>query len=141
MSDATPVPYQPSVPAEALRVGDAERFEAASALGEHFAAGRLGQEEFDGRVRDAYAARTRGELQALFTDLPEPAPFRPAPPPAPPGWEVGRAARERAYPGPSLPVAPLLILAIFVAVSLIARFPVFPLLFLLWFGWGRRAWR
>ena len=144
MSDAAPVPYQPPVPQSALRVGDAERYEAASALGEHFAAGRLDQHEFDARVQDAYGARTRADLQRLFTDLPDPAPFRPAASPAARGWDAGRAARDRADRMPSwrLPVPPVvLILAVFVVVSVVARFPVFPLLFLLWFGWGRRAWR
>ena len=38
MTDSAPVPYEP-VPETRLRVGDAERYEAATALGEHFAAG------------------------------------------------------------------------------------------------------
>lgn len=143
MSDAAPVPYEP-LPESRLRVGDSERYEAASALGEHFATGRLDQVEYDTRVQEAYGARTRGDLERLFSDLPAPAPFRPGPPPGRTGWEAGRAARDRPGRPPSwpLPVPPVvLILAVFVLVSLIARFPVFPLLFLLWFGWGRRAWR
>ncbi|MFL6129139.1 MAG: DUF1707 domain-containing protein [Mycobacteriales bacterium] len=141
MTDAAPVPYEP-VPENRLRVGDAERYEAATALGEHFATGRLDQAEYDTRVQAAYAGRTRADLQALFTDLPEPAPFRPATPAAARGWDAGRAARDRARGGWRPPVVPvLLVLAAFVAVSLALGFPVFPLLFLLWFGWGRRAWR
>lgn len=143
MSDAAPVPYEP-LPESRLRVGDTERYEAAAALGEHFATGRLDQDEYDGRVQAAYAGRTRADLQRLFTDLPEPVPFRPLPSPAAAGWESGRAARDRRRRRPAwgpLPVPPaLLILAIFVVVSIVAHFPVFPLLFLLWFGWGRRAW-
>ena len=138
MTDAAPVPYEP-LPEARLRVGDAERYEAAGALGEHFAAGRLDQAEYDARVQAAYAARTRADLQALFPDLPEPAPFRPA---AAAGWVAGRAARDRTRPGWSPPVVPvLLVVAAFVAVSWAIRFPAFPLLFLLWFGWGRRTWR
>ena len=141
MSDAAPVPYEP-LPESRLRVGDAERYEAAKALGEHFATGRLDQLEYDTRVQEAYGARTRGDLERLFTDLPAPAPFRPAPPPGRTGWEAGRAARERSGPGRRTPVPPLvLIFALFVLVSVVAGFPVFPLLLLLWFGWGRRAWR
>jgi hypothetical protein len=143
MSDAAPVPYEP-LPESRLRVGDAERYEAAKALGEHFATGRLDQVEYDTRVQDAYGARTRGDLERLFSDLPAPAPFRPAPPPGRTGWEAGRAAREGfgGHQARRFPVPPVvLILAIFVLVSVIARFPVFPLLLLLWFGWGRRAWR
>jgi hypothetical protein len=144
--DRAPVPYEP-LPEGALRVGDNDRYQAATALGEHFATGRLDQEEYDSRVKAAYAARTRGDLERLFTDLPEPAPFRPRPTPARSAWQAGRAARDRSGYGPvrgrgGVPVVPVVaILAIFVVVSLVARFPVFPLLFLLWFGFGRRAWR
>lgn len=141
MTDAAPVPYQP-LPEPRLRVGDAERYQAATALGEHFATGRLDQAEYDARVQAAYAGRTRADLQALFTDLPEPAPFRPAPPPAERGWQAGRAARDRPRRGGVPTVVPvLLVIVAFVAVSWAVGFPVFPLLFLLWFGWGRRAWR
>ena len=140
MTDAAPVPYEP-VPEASLRVGDTERYEAATALGEHFATGRLDQDEYDARVQAAYAGRTRADLQALFADLPEPAPFRPAPPPAAPGWSAGRAARDSRR-GPVPPVIPVLVVVVaFVAVSWAVGFPAFPLLFLLWFGWGRRAWR
>ena len=62
MTDAAPVPYEP-LPHARLRVGDTERYEAAAALGEHFATGRLDQAEYDTRVQDAYAARTRGDLE------------------------------------------------------------------------------
>jgi hypothetical protein len=53
-----------------LRVSDQQREQAAQQLREHFAAGRLSQEELDERVQRAYAARTERELQALLTDLP-----------------------------------------------------------------------
>ena len=135
MSDAAPVPYE-SRPGSQLRVGDAERYEAAGALGEHFATGRLDQDEYDARVRDAYAGRTRADLERLFADLPAPAPFRPAPPP---GYPAGRAARDRRRP--VFPVLPVAVLVAFVVLSVVFRFPFLPLLFLLWFGCGRRAWR
>jgi Domain of unknown function (DUF1707) len=61
-----------------VRVGDAERQQAAMALGEHFAAGRLDHQEFDDRVRAAYGARTGHDLQLLFGDLPGPPPVKPA---------------------------------------------------------------
>jgi len=150
MTDAAPVPYEP-VPEARLRVGDAERYEAATALGEHFATGRLDQAEYDARVQAAYAARTRADLRTLFDDLPDPAPSRPAPrpagQPAVPGWADGRAARAaRAarsrgrYSGPPV-VLVLAVVAAVVAVSWAVGFPAFPLLILLWFGWGRRVWR
>lgn len=42
------------------------------ALGEHMSLGRLGVDEYGDRSARAAAARTRGELDQLFTDLPEP---------------------------------------------------------------------
>jgi DNA-binding CsgD family transcriptional regulator len=39
-------------------------------LGEHYAAGRLSDEEHDARAAAAVAARRRGELDALVADLP-----------------------------------------------------------------------
>lgn len=53
-----------------MRVGDAERESAAAELQEHFASGRLNQEELDERLAAVFAAKTRGDLNGLFTDLP-----------------------------------------------------------------------
>ena len=53
-----------------LRVSDAEREAAASALGDHLATGRLTIAEYEERVGQAWAARYGGELAELFTDLP-----------------------------------------------------------------------
>ncbi len=53
-----------------MRVSDAEREAAAAELREHFASGRLNQDELDERLATAFAAKTRGDLNALFTDLP-----------------------------------------------------------------------
>jgi hypothetical protein len=53
-----------------MRVSDAEREAAAAELREHFASGRLNQDELDERLASVFAARTRGDLNALFTDLP-----------------------------------------------------------------------
>jgi hypothetical protein len=53
-----------------IRIGTAEREAAARALGEHYAQGRLDQEEFEERTTAAYAARTSGDLAPLFEDLP-----------------------------------------------------------------------
>jgi hypothetical protein len=136
MTDLGNLPVEP-VPEGQLRVGDGERHEAATALGEHFATGRLDQQEFDDRVQAAYAARTRLDLRRLFADLPEPAPFkagppaRPAPPPEPRTWR----------PAVFFPVLPVLLVLLIVA-SVVTRVPLFPLFFVwMWLGWGRRAWR
>jgi hypothetical protein len=53
-----------------LRVSDQDREQAASAIREHYAAGRLDSTELEERVQAAYSARTRSELDALSADLP-----------------------------------------------------------------------
>jgi hypothetical protein len=53
-----------------MRVSDAEREAAAAEVREHFASGRLNQDELDERLTSVFAAKTRGDLNALFTDLP-----------------------------------------------------------------------
>jgi hypothetical protein len=75
------VTRRPAAPATPIRIGDVERDHAVSALGDHFAAGRLTREEFDTRVDQAMAARFDGDLRPLFADLPrsEPTPTTPGP--------------------------------------------------------------
>lgn len=151
MTDALPDPRPPEpeprspqpLPADLLRVGDAERQQAVTALGEHFAAGRLDQDEYDTRIQAAYRAKTRVDLQGLFGDLPEPVPFRAAGQQSfghQPGWQAGRDARDRTRRRMGSPVIPIIMaIAIFIGVSLLVHFPVVPLLFLLiWVGAGRR---
>jgi hypothetical protein len=53
-----------------LRVSDQQREQAAQDLREHFAAGRLTNEELGERVDVVYTARTEPELRALLADLP-----------------------------------------------------------------------
>jgi hypothetical protein len=53
-----------------IRVSDTEREAAAAELREHFASGRLNQDELNERLDQVFAAKTRGELNAPFTDLP-----------------------------------------------------------------------
>lgn len=55
-----------------LRVSDAERNAVAERLATHYSDGRLDQAEFDERVGRAMAAKTRGDLDGLFDDLPDP---------------------------------------------------------------------
>ncbi|NIH85500.1 DUF1707 SHOCT-like domain-containing protein [Amycolatopsis granulosa] len=57
-----------------LRLSDAERTEAMDALSEHVRTGRLDIDEFGIRSAKVAAARTRGDLAPLFTDLPAPRP-------------------------------------------------------------------
>jgi hypothetical protein len=56
--------------ASELRASDQQRDHAAKALREHFAAGRITQDELSDRVQTVYSARTEQELQALLADLP-----------------------------------------------------------------------
>ena len=55
---------------EFLRASDAERDHAVSELRNEFAEGRLSHETFMYRMQTALAARNRGQLAGLFTDLP-----------------------------------------------------------------------
>lgn len=57
-----------------IRTSDAERDEAVTALGAHLSTGRLDMGEYEERCGRAAVARTRGELEELFTDLPAPHP-------------------------------------------------------------------
>lgn len=57
-----------------MRVSDAERQAVADRLGGHYSEGRLDQAEFDDRVSRAMTAKTRGDLDGLFDDLPDPEP-------------------------------------------------------------------
>jgi Domain of unknown function (DUF1707) len=59
-------------PSPDIRIGDIEREEALQALGEHMRVGRLDVDEYGERAAHVTAAKTRGELTALFADLPEP---------------------------------------------------------------------
>ena len=59
------------------RTSDEERESAVTLLREHGAAGRLDVDELEQRIGAAYAARTHGELEALFGDLPGRPPARP----------------------------------------------------------------
>lgn len=57
-----------------IRVSNGDRDEALSTLSVHMVDGRLELAEYEERCGQVTAARTRGELEALFTDLPEPHP-------------------------------------------------------------------
>jgi DUF1707 SHOCT-like domain len=78
-----------------MRVSDTEREAAAAELQEHFASGRLNQAELDERLSAVFAAKTRGDLSTLFTDLPS----------SGHGWTSTDAPGGRAS-GPSGPFGP-----------------------------------
>jgi uncharacterized protein DUF1707 len=57
---------------ETMRAADADRHKIADQLKASLDEGRLSLNEYDERVRDAYAARTYAELLILVADLPTP---------------------------------------------------------------------
>ncbi len=59
-----------SEPDASLRVSDAERDAVLRTLGDHAAVGRLTLDELEERSGRALAAKTRGELATLTSDLP-----------------------------------------------------------------------
>jgi hypothetical protein len=61
-----------------LRISDDERERAADTLKRHYAAGRLSSEELEERLERAWHAQLRGDLQALFRDLPRGVALRPS---------------------------------------------------------------
>jgi hypothetical protein len=88
-----------------LRAADADRQTVAERLRLALDEGRLDFHEYDLRLRDAYAAKTYGELDRLIGDLPDPAPVErsglavppttvppttASPTPADPGRDVNR---------------------------------------------------
>ena len=52
--------------ADDLRVSDEQRERAAQEIREHYAAGRLTDDELSDRVQAAYTARTEQELRKLL---------------------------------------------------------------------------
>jgi uncharacterized protein DUF1707 len=115
---------------DAMRIGHAEREQAATALGEHFSAGRLDAQEFDDRVQRVYSAKTAGELEPLFADLPRPK-------------SPAQGVRRQRVSGLRVPVTMLLLallaLMVFTALSQTPN-DHFPPLFLfpvIWLFWAR----
>jgi len=53
-----------------VRVGDADREAVAAQLREHFADGRLTLEELNERLDQAFAAKTKADLNIVLRDLP-----------------------------------------------------------------------
>lgn len=60
-----------------LRIGDADREDAARELGEHFALGRITVDEHAERLEQIWSARTAADLAPAFRDLPRPQSTRP----------------------------------------------------------------
>ena len=92
-----------------VRLSDAERHEALDALNEHVHTGRLDIAEYGERSAEVTAARTRGELEKLFADLPHPRPAVLDESPTSPASDSAAAGGERPLlhraAGAALPIA------------------------------------
>jgi hypothetical protein len=131
-----------------IRISDVDREAAVTALGEHYASGRLSKDEYDERATSAYAAKTAASLRPLFADLPAPHPpvlGRPA------GRRPDRATYQTPQPqvGPrrrswhaGLPMLPVLFVVAGIALVAGAPWLLAILVGVLWFsragGCGRR---
>lgn len=108
---------------EHLRIGDAEREQAAATLGEHYAQGRLTSEEHGERLDRIWAARTRADLGPLFRDLPggdgAVAPAHPGPARRP-AYRCGGRARSRH----GLPTPLVVVLTVLLVLTVIAHLPL-----------------
>jgi Flp pilus assembly protein TadB len=110
-----------------LRIGDAEREDAARELGEHYAQGRLTTEEHAERFERIWAARTRGELGPVFADLP--GRYGPHPPSSPSAarratsWSGGMAPLRRGLPTPIAAVL-VVVLAVFLVLTIVTHLPL-----------------
>lgn len=96
-----------------IRIGTAERESASQALNAHLEAGRLGVEEYADRSALAANATTAADLEALFTDLPEPHPTLPGQAVVP---RAAAAPPERRFSGTGARIAaasPILALVLF----------------------------
>jgi len=105
-----------------IRVSDAERNAVAERLAAHYSDGRLDQAEFDERVGRAMAAKTRGDLDGLFDDLPDPEPAGASGKGGPNGTAVPYRRRHRGPARPFLLVALIIALAIAVGHTVAAIF-------------------
>jgi uncharacterized membrane protein len=95
-----------------IRISDADRERVTARLREHFAEGRLTQDELNERISATLNAKTFGDLRPIMADLPEPEPASAGPQggPVPPPW-AGRPMYGHRR-GPRLfPVAMLIFFA------------------------------
>jgi hypothetical protein len=124
-----------------LRLGDVERESAVTALGEHYAAGRLTREEYDERSDRALRATTFTDLKPLFVDLPAPHPRVTQPTPQARGFWTPPPAASRApvRRGPRMPVLPLVVAIFVLLVVLKAPWFIFIALCIFFFTRARRG--
>ena len=110
-----------------LRIGDAEREAAVTALGDHYAAGRLSKDEYDERADLAWAAKTSSALWPLFADLPRP---QAAAPVAARSRSMPRS--DRGHPGWWFGAWMAPVLLVVLALVVFTNLPLIVLLILVW---------
>lgn len=124
----------------ALRIGDQERDDAVTLLGDHFAAGRLSRDELDERIDQAMQARFDGDLVPLFVDLPQRRPDGVVAPAYPPAAFAGRPVVQVRM-SPLFWLTPMLLVGLVVtAVALSAPWLLWGLFWIMIVSrfWGRR---
>ncbi|HWL96895.1 MAG TPA: DUF1707 domain-containing protein [Nocardioidaceae bacterium] len=109
-----------------VRIGDAERELAQTTLNDHYAAGRLDHDEYTERLDRIWAARTRAELDPVFTDLPGPAPQRSGRSSYP--YSTAATRRPSSAPRPRGSRLPLPLLVLLIVVGTIAVATNLPLI-------------
>ena len=87
---------------ENVRASDAERTATAELLRQHHAEGRLDTAELEERIERCYAAKTRGDLDALTTDLHGP---------------QRRRSRQQRPRRATMPLAPFVGIAVVIALA------------------------
>lgn len=126
-----------SDPSRDIRIGDTERSQALQVLGEHMSAGRIDITEYGDRSAKITTAKTRGELMALFHDLPDPRPQFATPMPMFPEPSRPPARRWESAVVPVVGVA--VVILFFAAVRNPLIFLLIPAVAILWGQWnGRR---
>jgi hypothetical protein len=116
-----------------IRISDADREQVAARLREHFAEGRLTQDELDERITAVFSAKTAGDLRRVMADLPGPAPVPPPSWPSGPPWAGGPWMVYRRRRPRILPLALLALIAVLVLPGAGLAFLVFfKLLLLFW---------
>jgi hypothetical protein len=126
-----------SDPSRDIRVGDTERQQALQVLGEHMSAGRIDIDEYGERSAKITTAKTRGDLMALFYDLPDPRPQFATPVAMYPEPSNAPARRWEGAVVPAVGVA--VVIAFFVLVRNPLIFLLIPAVAILWGQWnGRR---
>jgi hypothetical protein len=143
-SRPAPRPLDPDRP-----VGDGDREDAVAALRRHAGDGAIDLDEFGARTERVLAARTASDLDAVFSDLPGPAPTFAVPSTAP-AVRPRTHRRPLALPATLRAVAPLalLLVGIWALTGMGYFWPIWPLLGVTFFTlkarahrhWGRPSW-